>query len=491
MSTPSRPTALRARLRGEAGIALPIALAVMSIALGLAAAAIAWAIDGNSLTNRDVNAKAALNAADAGARVAAYRLSQYQPADNACPTEPTNAPVGSGGLCAMDGPESLGNGSTFTYWVSRSMVVGDTCVGPVVDNSLSDVAQRCISAIGTSNGVSERVQERVVQYTSTPVFPTAIFGTKSVTIANNETVISDTPGTPALLGTNGVLTAGGTGGGTTLIDGFSLPPGASAQIGQNVTDNGPTTGRLTPYPTPEVSMHTTAQSAVYPSTCSTPVPAPPNYQQPNCDYRITCADLRPCDARSGTVIFDPVRRTLFLGNNATLSLGGAFYNFCSVYLSNNAVITIAPFAQTSINIDSPQDNGACANASSAQGVAPGSFTMQQNSTLNAGGSALAAQVYVYGDPVNSPPTNTVTLTNNGSSSFGLDAPFSNVNLSPSNNTIFRGAINGYTVTIGNAGHFTYEADIAPLQNPGQFAYYRSYWEQCAGPGSTANPTAGC
>ncbi len=481
------------RLRAEGGFAVPIALAVMTIALALAAVAVAFAVDSNSFTNRDVNAKAALNAADAGARVAAYRLSQHQPGDNACPDpQPTPAAVGGSGWCPMVGAESVGNGATFEYWVSRNMVLGDACVGPVVDNSQSDISQRCITAIGTANGISERIQERVARYTSTPVFPTAIFGTKNVTISNNETLLTDTSGVPALLGTNGVLTVGGTGGGTTSIDGYSLPPGASVQLGQNVINNGPTTGRLTPYPTPEVTMSTTATNTPLGGTCAAPTPPPIGYIQTNCDYRLAPACVTSCDSLTGTVIFDPIGRTLYLGNNASVVLGGGVYNFCSLYLSNNSAITIAPNVNASIYIDSPSDPGSgCSTSKSAQGVAPGTFSMYQNSTLNPGDSALKAQLYIYGDPINTPPNNAVTLSNNGNVSFGLDAPFSNVNLSPSNNTVYRGAINGYTVTIGNAGSFTYEADTKSLQNPALYAYYRSYWEQCAGPGSTSNFTAGC
>lgn len=475
------------RARNEAGFVLLTALAVMTVALAIAGAALAWSVSSNALTNRDANAKSALAAADAGLRVATYRLSEHQPTANDCPTEPTATAVGASGLCAMDGPESLGNGATFEYWVSRAMVLGDTCVGPAVDNSQSDVAQRCITAIGTVNGVSERAQERVAQYTSTPVFPTAIFGTKSVTISNNETIISDTPSVAALIGTNGQLTAGGTGGGTTVIDGYSLPPGASSQIGQNVTNNGPTTGRLTPYPVPGVSMSTTAQNTPLGGSCVVAAGA----VQTNCDYRLNATCTGSCDSVSSRVTWDPVGRTLYLGNNASVVLGGGVYNFCSLYLSNNSQISIGP-TNTAIYIDSPLDSASgCSTSNSSQGVAPGTFTMTQNATLNAGGSALAAQIYVYGDPNDTPPNNAVTLNNNGSSSFALDAPFSNVNLSPSNNTIFKGAINGYTVTIGNAGHFTYEADTGSLENPALYAYYRSYWEQCSGAGSQSAPTTGC
>lgn len=483
----------RQRWAAQDGFAVPIALAVMTIALALAAAAVAWAVDSNSFTNRDSSTKAALDAADAGARVAAYRLSQHQPADNACPTVPAATPVGANSLCAMVGPETLGNGATYEYWISRNLVPGDSCVGPAVDNSQQDVVQRCITAVGTAGGVSERIQERVARYTSTPVFPTAIFGTESVTIGNNETILTDTSGSPALLGTNGVLTIGGSsGGGTTVIDGYSLPPGASLQEGQNVTNNDLTAPpRLTPYPTPEVTMSTTATNTPLGGTCATPSPVPAGYIQTNCDYRLAATCLTSCDSRNGTVIFDS-GRNLYLGNNASVVLGGGVYNFCSLYLSNNSAITIAPNVNAAIYIDSPYDNGSnCSKSPSAQGVAPGTFSMYENSTFNAGGSALAAQIYIYGDPDHTPPNNDVTLSNNGNVSFGLDAPFSNVNISPSNNTIYRGAINGYTVTIGNAGQFTYEADTSSLQNPALYAYYRSYWEQCSGPGSAGNPTAGC
>jgi hypothetical protein len=237
-------------------------------------------------------------------------------------------------------------------------------------------------------------------------------------------------------------------------------------------------------------MGTTAQNTPLLGNCSVAAGA----VQTNCDYRLspTCAIsyVGGCDSRSGSVSFDPVGRTLYLGNNASVTLAGGVYNFCSLYLSNNSQITIAP-TNTSIYIDSPLDTPSCSTSNSANGVAPGTFTMTQNATLNAGGSALAAQIYIYGDPNDTPPNNSVTLQNNGSSAFALDAPFSNVNLSPSNNTIFKGAINGYTVTIGNAGHFTYEADTSSLENPALYAYYRSYWEQCSGAGSPSTPTAGC
>ncbi|MEA2161489.1 MAG: hypothetical protein QOD66_3869 [Solirubrobacteraceae bacterium] len=475
----------------EHGFAVPIALAVLLITFVLAGVATAVAIHTNRLSNRDTGSKTALEAADAGVRAAVYRLNMYRPGSNACPTPPTSVLVGSTGaptatLCPTDGPESLGNGASFKYWISRVMVSGDVCAGTTVDSSQSDIAQRCITATGTANGVTARVQERVAAYTSTPVFPAAIFGTKSVTIGNNVTIATDTLNQPALLGTNGILTVGG---GTTVIDGYQLPPNATTSFGNGITNIGPTTGIGQPYATP---------TAINPlgSAVNTPTASQTGACLNNCNYRISCPTVSACDKSSGTVTFDPVGRTLTLGNNSSLELGGGVYNFCSLTLGNNSQITLVPGTSASIYIDSPSDPNSAGipgspSTNPACAAGTGTFTMLQNATLNAGGNALNAQIYVYGDPNDTPPTNQVNLTNNGSSAYALAAPFSNVNLSPSNNTVFAGAIVGYTVTLGQASHFTYQAAAGLLKTGALMLYYRTFFEQCPGLATTSDPTSGC
>src|SRR5205807_4655133 len=234
--------------------------------------------------------------------------------------------------------------------------------------------------------------------TSWAAFPTAIFGTKQVTVDNNVNMVSDTTGYHALIGTNGYLNAAPTGGGITVIDGYQLPPGATSNVGQNVTNSGPTTGIGAPYPVPTaVNPGYTAHNTPTGGTCG----GLTTLTQTNCNYRISCPDLTNCDPHTGTINFDAPGRTLYLANNSSLVLGGGYYNFCSLYLSNNSVILIAPApgTQTSIYVDSPSDpNSGCPTINSAQGVAPGTFTMTQGATLNPGGEALNANIYVYGDP---------------------------------------------------------------------------------------------
>jgi hypothetical protein len=506
MSSPRRHL-----VRSEDGIALAVALAVLAITLLLALAAVAVATNTSILTNSDTHSKAAIAAADAGARTAVYRLSAFHPNSGYCPT-PTTTTVGSNGLCASQ-TGTLGNGAQFTYWVSDALTESDSsgCTGSWMTSGLGTLQQRCLTVLGTANGVNAVVQERVAAYTTWAAFPTAIFGTKSVTIDNNVDIISDVTGDHALIGTNGYLNAASSGGGITVIDGYQLPPGATVNEGQNVTNTGPTTGIDAPYPVPTAVnpgytwMNTSSpydtSTTFQDGTCLEPTGYGSTWEQTNCNYRINCPDILSCDPHSGNVTFDAVHRILYLGNNSSLVLGGGYYNFCGLYLSNNSVITIAPGAQTSIYIDSASDpssgtTGSSTNppcpTSTTDGVTPGTFTMNQNSTLNAGGSALNANIYVFGDPTDDPPTNAVNLQNNGSSSFTLQAPYSNVSVSPSNNSIFKGAIVGYTVTLGNKSHFTYEADTQAVQNNTVGTYYRSYWEQCPATGfSSSSPTSTC
>jgi hypothetical protein len=523
----TRGEQLAAVLSDESGVAIAIALAVLLIAMLLTGVAAGIAIQTKQFTTRDSNAKAAIEAANAGLRTAVYRLNTYQPGPGFCPT-PTATAVGSTGapspsLCPPDGPDvsqGLGNGATFTYWVSRAMQAGDRCTGPNVANTQSDVAQRCITVVGTAGGVAARVQERTAAYTSTPAFPAAIFGTRSVVINDNVTITSDTQGTPALLGTNGSLTVGGKGGGTTTIDGFQLPPGVVPQLGNNVVNVGPTTGISSPYPTPTpIYPFSTAQNTTSPYANAGTVPQAGTcrqdeaqsmgwsgtWVQTNCDYEVTqgitypgCmnggAAVTDCDQSVGLVSadFDPTNRTLYLPINSSLVLSGGYYNFCSLFLDNNSHITVLG-GQATIFVDGNEAGSGCPTTSYKMGgntIAPGTFTMNQNSSFNAGASALNAQILVYGDQINVPSTNNVVLNNNGSSSFALLAPFSNVSMQPSNNSTFRGAIVGYTVNLGQASHFTYEADTQSFGTTSIPIYYPSYWEQC--PSATpTDPTAGC
>jgi len=509
---------LKSRLADERGIVVPIALAMLLAALALTATAVMVASAASNTSQHDADSKAAIEAANAGLRTAVYRLDVYQPSASGCPT-PTATSVGTGAptstLCAPQ-TGTLGNGASYTYWVSEEMQSTDACTGPSVSSSVASVGQRCITSLGTADGVSARVQQRVAAYTSQPVFPTAIFGTNQVTVDNNVTITTDTANSPALLGTNGTLTVAPSGGGTTVIDGYAIGSKAiiSPAIGSNVTNTpgAPETQLTTQYPVPTPAWPFNSQDDTPSgSTCTS--------NTTNCDFEIAngityanCLNgvsvVPNCDPSNklGSADFSYTgtpsteNRILYLPNNSSLTLGGGIYYFCGLYMGNNSTINIVG-GQATIFIDNGTRQASPGVAASTcpttsttvggQSVPPGSFTMTQNSSINPGGSALKAQILVYGDQDN-PGTNTVSLTNNASSSFALSAPFSTVNVSPSNNSTFRGAIAAYNVTLGNSSHFTYEADTSGYQTSSVPIYYQSYWEQCpAVSSSQTDPTAGC
>ncbi|HEU0318972.1 MAG TPA: hypothetical protein VFR49_16680, partial [Solirubrobacteraceae bacterium] len=152
------------RLRQQHGMAMVVALMVMTVTMLLAGVAVTVAVHANDLSNRDTAGKTALQAADAGLHVATYRLNVLRPDAGHCPTSPATT-IGAANLCAGVGPEALGNGASFQYWVSGPLASTDTCAGGTVSNGQNVIAQRCITAAGTVNGVvGARVEERVAAY---------------------------------------------------------------------------------------------------------------------------------------------------------------------------------------------------------------------------------------------------------------------------------------------------------------------------------------
>ncbi len=455
------------RARDETGMVLVIALMVIVVSGLLAGSVVLGSIQTDSSTNRDGNLKASVAAADAGLQVATYRLNMLAPSSaSSCVT---NAVVSSAnGQCPQDGPESLGNGATFTFWTSPVLSSSSTCAGLQITNSQSTVSQRCVTSIGAVNGVSARVQARVAAFTTTPAFTFPMLGLNSVSLSPNDTVQGPSP----VVGTNGQLTVGN----NATVAGCELGAGAPAPS----TGNGVTLGTCTTAPSkfflPPVN---TSQSLAS-----------------NDDQRIinglnkTCASGSYCDPSSGGVTFDmtsgvATTRVLNMPGGSSLTLGGGTYNFCNFTAGNNAKITIAATAKVQIYIDSPSDTASgCA-------AGTGNFAMSQNDTwVNTSQDPTNQQIWVYG--CSSPCTSTVSFYNNSNSYMSLYAPQSAVSISGSANTVFDGAIDALSISIGNVSTFTYDGRDTgiTLQTSGQ--YYRTAWAQCpATPTTPSDPTSGC
>ncbi len=447
-----------------------IAIIAVFIVTTLVAVSISLAVQTNGSTRRDANKKNALEAAEAGLQVALYRLNMLRPQDTFCVGDLAGLPD-STGWC-KSATYSLGNGSTYQYWTTP-VISTSSCVGLTVVNSLS-ISQRCVTAVGTSNGVSARSQIRAAAFSAEPLFPYGgIIGVNGITNGNNAVISGGEASNKVISGGNN---------NTTISGGVSLGPGGSYTGAGSPT----ITHLANPITLGPVDPGTSNQS----SLANCPARQTAGYPACNDDYRITNYLNNPAHPTSPydpatSLTFTASTRTLTLNNGASLTLGGGLYNFCELDIKNNASISLATGVRTEIFIDSPDDpNSGCPAGS-------GSFNFKNNVTWsNPLNDPTALQFYVYGYNNGS---NVVNFKNNGSCTCILYAPQSTVNLSHnSNNSDLTGAVAGLTVNAPNNFNFTYGATAGTIQARSTGLYYRTAWAQCTptSPSGT-NPGAGC
>jgi Tfp pilus assembly protein PilX len=447
-------------------MALPVSLGVLVVVGLLGSVAIETSARANHVTGGDSNRKLALEAADAGLAVATYRLNMLRPDDSHCVTTSVQSPDGNG-LCPIDGPETLGNGSTFTFQVTTKLTNG-TCAGLEVDNSSQPVSDRCVTATGTANGVSARTQQRVAAWQAQPFFPVAgLVGLNGVTIAQNAHA-------NGAAGTNKVLTINN----NASVTGAVLGPGGSVVLGTQGSSDGTVAQQTTPLGAPAVPVGNSATS--------------------NLDYRITngLTGTTPYDSTSGAT-WDATNRMLSFSNNGssiTFGAGAAsgVYNFCNFVTGNKTVINVANGAKVTIIIDSPGDPNSGVQGSATNPPCPtgsGNLNLGNNVTINDYNTHPAAtdlQFYVYGNGTNVEWGNG-TSTNAYATIF---APNSTVDMNNVGN--FYGAVSANKVNMNNVGLFTWDGSASTLVAQVQGLFYRTSWQQCpAAPTSSNNLSSGC
>jgi hypothetical protein len=170
-----------------------------------------------------------------------------------------------------------------------------------------------------------------------------------------------------------------------------------------------------------------------------------------------------------------------MANNASLTLGGGIYNFCSFTTMNNVTITLAGIAKTEIIIDSPDDpNSGCP-------AGTGTLSIKNNAIItNSSQDTTALQLFVYGT---NDGNNVVTLSNNGTFSGVVYAPQSTINIT--NNGAFNGAVAGNNVNLINNFNFKWDSSDQYLQATSTGLYYRTAWAACVPTPPTSDLGSGC
>ncbi len=473
--TPAR-SETRARLdaSSESGVALVVAIEVMLVLGLLAVAVIAAGSSLGSSTLRDASSTRALATANAGLEIARYRLNRIQPAN--CLTDRSVA-TGSGGAAAGECPAfsgSMGNGATYKYWVTPPITASNvSCASVPTVPATTAADQRCITAAGTVNGVTRRVQALVGAQLGRRIFPlSGIVGLDGIAITENGFGNINGP-----LGSNGALTLKGcqSPGVATTWDPGPGSPGATA-TGCSVQAASPV--RTAPY----------TLEAVDPIYAGTELAA-------NNDNSIFTAGSIGASTATG---FSYNASTRSLADNTTTALtldgpnpransGGVWvFNVCSLNFTHAGTqIRLLNGAQMKLLVDSSSRAGSgCSSAGSITISNTSCFNMVVCASPGTPGNPADLQIYQYS-------SSRIDVSNQAGFSAALYAP--NAEVKFTNKSTFYGAIAAKKITATNGLDF-YGGDVSGIRIGGSGLYLRARpgWTECSSVATTStDPESGC
>jgi hypothetical protein len=458
-------TGLRNICRREDGVAMVLVMGVMATLLVLTSVVVSSSTLVGRNTSTDTARKRAFEAAEAGLQATLYRLNMLGPEGNMCIGGASHVVQAPTGVSCTPYTEDLGNGAFWTSWTTSDLPNGSMCGRLEVGSSVS-IVERCVPASGTVDGVTRRVQTRVASYNGAPLFPVSgVVGLRSVYVDENADIV-----------------------------------GGAGSNGQITVDNGAITSNVTLGPAaPDVTVGINGstgpifrRSAQQGPFVLAPVD-PGSSVTTNDNVRLSngAANPRisPYDSVSGSVTYDAATRTLTLDNSASVTLGGALYNFCQITMNNNSTITLAPGARTAIYIDSPERAGSGCPASSGTLTMMNNTSFVNNSPPVAGSGfahdPTALQIYVVGK------SNTTILVRNNAAFFGtIYAPTSRVHLN--NNAGTWGAVSANDVELAQNGTIIADPNAQSIRTTtGGGVYFRTAWRECLATATTSDPRSGC
>ena len=468
--------------REQTGVALATALGVLTVLSITSASVFAVSTRLNTTSTSSRDAKRALAAADAGLEAASFRMNELglqatskcfttEPVSTGTGTDPVTGTAPAAGECPGV-TEDLGNGGSYTYYVTPELDEGDVCAGVPVNYTDSEgkvtVTQRCVTSIGTVNGERRRIQARVASYIGAQLFPVGgILAINGITV-NNTAIVS------GVLGSNGQINLGNN---SVVSGGIELGTASTPlpMLGNGSTLGGPLTYRsesdgaflLAP-----VDMGNTATE--------------------NDNARISSGQ----DSSTKTT-YSATNRVLTMQNNASLTLGGGTYNFCKITMGQNSFITIATGAKVRFFLDSPdRTNSNCIpsgqTAAQARTNGYGGIVMGQGANFNNPGHAINFQIYMYGY---SNGTHTVEFNNTSAMNAAIYAP--NSNLVWKNTAGITGGVAASTVEFKNSATFAWAGEsggfsLSDLRTDTVSVYYRMAWTECRRARTAAtDPESGC
>lgn len=444
--------------RNESGMAVATALIAMTVAFTFASAAVVYSVNTQHGTIRDHDTKEAIAAADAGANVALMRLNQFSTA-----VSTANPCVGiSGSTLAPTRAEADGWCQQLTGTVGNATY--SYRVGPT--EAACGEYTSCVVAVGTSNGVSQRVE---VTMDSTPVG--GPFSNAGV-VGNGDIVLENNADIRVGVGVNGNVS---------LSNGASICGDIRHGTGKKATFEN-NSSQCSGY------LQTEGNETLLPVTSF----MPEDIATKNSNARLVkCTVLTeprsPAECQSdsyskswkSTVPWNPTTRTIEPAQNSSLTLSGGDYFICRLNLGNNSHLIMAEHATVRLFFDTPENCGI--KSGEAQ------IKVENNADITSSGYDGETKFEVPGLYVIGSTTipTTVEFKNNAGSTneFVLYAPNSDIYLR--NNANYKGAIAGNNIYLDN--HATVEQDegFKPPNFGGSILYSRQSYVECTG--ATASP----
>jgi hypothetical protein len=412
---------IRSRAGDESGFVLIAAILVMAALLILVVAITAAATHVNHATTRTAQSNQALAAANAGIQAAMFELNS------------------AGSTAATQSSVNVGNGASYSTSVSSLSSASSPCTGLWVSNSSQAVNQDCVTSVGTQNGVSVRVQARVVGFPpNTSLFPlNGIFSQFGFRAANNVAGTFD-------LGANGEIEFDNS---VSLKGHVYYPSGAN---GLSQTNNACNTANGC---TPTMNASPIALPGLAASTYATVMTTNNN-------------NLASWPSQSITYNSALNAQTLSIANTNNLqtiqlNFPAGNYYYCEVNLQGaNSVIINATSAPVNIYIDNTNDNGHCAGAGSPTGQMLGANSFSITDSSPGGPKASDVNLFFYGDPnCNSSSTCPQELSpNNNAITADVYAPYSSA--TTGGTVTWTGALVIGYMTANGALNFTAQAPSA-------------------------------
>ncbi|HET7508895.1 MAG TPA: hypothetical protein VFJ65_01470 [Solirubrobacterales bacterium] len=448
--------------RDQSGMAVATALIAMTVAFSFASAAVVYSVNTQHGTVRDHNSKEAIAAADAGANVALERMNQFSKAvSTASPCVGISGSLLVVAKAELDGwcPQLTGKvgNSTYSYRIGPSTAA---CGG----------STSCVVAVGTSNGVSRRIEVNLGTSTVGGAFSHAgVLGDEDITLENNANIRVG-------VGTNGNVSLRN---GASICGDIRRGPGKKLTFENN-------SSQCSGYVKTEGNETLPPVSSFMPTNIATE----------NSNYRLVkCTSTNVpsgCQSDSYTkswetkIPWNATTRTIEPAQNSSLTLTGGDYFICRLLLGNNAHLIMGATATVRIFFDTPENCGAKAGQTWEPIKVENNADITSSGYQPTAGKFAVPGLYVTGS---TSIASKISFSNNsGSNQFVLYAP--NSNLYFENNATYKGAIAGKTVYFSNHAKVEQDEGFEPPQLGGSTLYARQSYFECTG-ATASPPNANC